>query len=161
MQINILAVGRLKESYLTAAQAEYIKRITPHCRMAIIEVPDEKAPENLSPAATDQLLQKEAMKLEKHLVPGPGVYNIALAIKGKALSSEGFAGTLDQLKLAGHSRFNFIIGGSLGLHTRILNQCPLHLSFSHMTFPHQLMRVILLEQIYRAFKISAGAPYHK
>jgi len=161
MKIDIITIGRLKESYLTAAQKEYLKRISPYANVNIIELPDEKAPENLSPAGMAQVLEKEAAKIEKYLDVGASVYKIALAIEGKQLSSIGFAETIEKLTVAGFSKFIFVIGGSLGLSPNILNKCQLKLSFSAMTFPHQLMRIILLEQIYRAFKIICNEPYHK
>ena len=159
MKIDILTIGRLKENYLTAAVAEYTKRITPYAKITVVEVPDEKAPENLSQPQAQKILAKEAAKLDKYL--DPTSYKIALAIQGKQLSSEALAATIARLQVEGCSKFTFIIGGSLGLDKSLLDKCQLKLSFSPMTFPHQLMRVILLEQIYRCFKINAGEPYHK
>ena len=161
MKIDIITIGRLKESYLTAAQQEYLKRLAPYARVNVTELPDEKAPENLSPAAMAQVLEKEAAKIEKHLDMNAGVYRIALAIEGKQLSSPELASMIDRQAVAGFSKFVFVIGGSLGLAAGVLGKCQMKLSFSKMTFPHQLMRVILLEQVYRAFKIVNNEPYHK
>lgn len=161
MKIDIITVGRLKETYLTAAQQEYLKRISAYSKINVIEVPDEKAPEKLSSAGIEQILSKEAMKIEKHMDMGANTYNIALAIKGKQLSSTELAQTIDKQTISGFSKFTFIIGGSLGLAPEVIDKCQLQLSFSKMTFPHQLMRVILLEQIYRLFKIINNEPYHK
>ena len=159
MKIDIVCVGKLKEKYLLEAQKEYIKRITPYATVNIIELPDEKAPEKLSPAQVLQVMEKEGERIGKYLTDNS--YKIALAIKGKMLTSEALAETVDKLTVSGFSKFVFIIGGSNGLCQKVLDKCQLHLSFSKMTFPHQLMRVVLLEQVYRSFKILANEPYHK
>ncbi|MDW7651699.1 MAG: 23S rRNA (pseudouridine(1915)-N(3))-methyltransferase RlmH [Bacillota bacterium] len=159
MQIQILTVGKIKEKYLTAGIAEYLKRLGPFARVEIHEVKDEKTPDGASPAEEDALLEKEASRLDALIKPGS--YVIALAIDGRTFSSTEFAAHLDSLATAGKSHLTFIIGGSLGLAPRIQKQADLLFSFSPMTFPHQLFRLMLLEQIYRAFKINRGEPYHK
>ncbi|KFI53100.1 23S rRNA (pseudouridine(1915)-N(3))-methyltransferase RlmH [Bifidobacterium biavatii] len=159
MQIDIIAVGKVKESYLRDAIAEYSKRLGRYCKLGIIEVADEKTPENASEGVERQIKAKEGERIAKHL--RDGAYVIALAIDGKMLSSEGLANEISQLGLRGVSHIQLVIGGSIGLDDAILSRADYKLSFSKMTFPHQLMRVILLEQIYRAFKINAHEPYHK
>ncbi len=159
MNIRILCVGKIKEKYWNAALAEYMKRLTPFCRTEIIETADEKTPEELSDAQKKQILDKEGERLLRSIRPGH--YVIALAIEGQPFSSEGLAEKISGLALSGKSDLTFIIGGSLGLSSQVLQRADLLLSFSRLTFPHQLMRVILLEQIYRSFKIINGQPYHK
>lgn len=159
MNIDILCVGRIKERYLSDAIAEYSKRLTRYCRINIIEVADEKTPDNASEAVERQIRAREGERLAKHIKPGAFV--IALAIDGQQVPSEGLAERLSSLGLRGTSHIQFVIGGSIGLDDAVLARADWRLSFSKMTFPHQLMRVILLEQIYRAFKINAGEPYHK
>lgn len=159
MYIKIIAVGRLKEKYLTEGVGEYLKRLRPYVRVEIIEVPDEKLPDNASPADEEIVKAKEAEKIKRHLKPG-GV-TVALAIEGKSISSEELAARFTGWALAGKSDIRFIIGGSLGLHHSILSEADILLSFGPMTFPHQLMRLVLVEQIYRAYKINRGEPYHK
>lgn len=159
MHIYILSVGRLKEKYLVEAQKEYLKRLKPYARLEVIEVADEGYSEGLSPAGEEQVKEKEAQRLERYL--RPGTFVVALDREGKMLSSEEMAGYLADLGLRGKSEIAMLIGGSLGLAQSILKRADLKLSFSKLTFPHQLMRVILLEQIYRSFKIIKGEPYHK
>ncbi|NLU52238.1 MAG: 23S rRNA (pseudouridine(1915)-N(3))-methyltransferase RlmH [Clostridiaceae bacterium] len=159
MQITIIAVGKMKEAPMVKVMEEYIKRLGKYCRLNIAEVPDEKAPENISQKEMEQVKRTEGNGILKHI--SEGQYVIALDIKGKMLSSEEFAEKLNNLALKGESKVAFIIGGSLGLSDEVLKQADFRLSFSPMTFPHQLMRIILLEQIYRAFKINKGEPYHK
>lgn len=159
MRIDILTVGKLKEKYLQQAQAEYLKRLQSYARVKVTEVLDESIPENASPAAVGQFLEREAIRLEKHIPEG--VFLIALDREGKACSSEELAFTLEDLALHGRSHLAFIIGGSEGLSPRLLGRAGWHLSFSRLTFPHQLARIILLEQIYRTFRIRRGEPYHK
>ena len=159
MQITIIAVGKIKEKYLTDGISEYLKRLRPYASVSVIEVADEKAPESLSPAERQNILAKEAAGILKNI--DSTMFLVALAIEGKMLSSEEFAAFFAEKALAGKSRIAFIIGGSLGLGEEILKRADMKLSFSHFTFPHQLMRLILLEQIYRAFKIIKGEPYHK
>ena len=159
MQIDIIAPGRVKEQYLRDAVEEYSKRLSRYCRLNIIEVADEKTPEHATEGVERQIKAKEGERIVKHL--RDGAFVIALAIDGKQLSSEELAAKVNDLGLRGVSHIQFIIGGSIGLDDAILRRADFKLSFSKMTFPHQLMRVILLEQIYRAYKINAGEPYHK
>lgn len=159
MQITIISVGKLKEKYLLQGINEYIKRLSAYSKIQIIEVADEKAPENLSNAEMEQVKQKEAEKILSNIKQDQ--YVIALAIEGKMLTSEQLAKELDTLTTYGKSNIVFIIGGSLGLAEDVYTRADMLLSFSKMTFPHQLMRLILLEQVYRAFRINRGEPYHK
>ncbi|QEK13481.1 23S rRNA (pseudouridine(1915)-N(3))-methyltransferase RlmH [Crassaminicella thermophila] len=159
MNITIIGVGKIKEKYLVSAINEYKKRLSRYCKLNIVEVSDEKAPENLSDKEMDNIKKVEGEKIFKHIKEG--MYVIALDIKGKMLSSEAFADKLQRLGVQGNSNIAFIIGGSLGLSKEILKRADFKLSFSPMTFPHQLMRVILLEQTYRGFRIMKGEPYHK
>ncbi len=159
MKISILSVGKIKEPYLKDAIAEYTKRLNRYCKLEIIEVADEKAPENASPAEKEAILEKEASRLQKHLKED--AYTITLEIEGSQLSSEELAQKIDTLATHGKSHLQFVIGGSLGLAKSITSHADYSLSFSRFTFPHQLMRVILLEQIYRSYKIISGEPYHK
>lgn len=159
MNISIIAVGKLKEKYLKSGIDEYLKRLSSYAKVEVIEIPDEKAPEELSPSEMEQVKQKEGEKLLSKL--SQDTYVIALAIDGKMKSSEELAHTLDKLATYGKSKIAFIIGGSLGLSNDVLQRADEKLSFSKMTFPHQLMRLILLEQIYRAFRINRNEPYHK
>ncbi len=159
MKITILSVGKIKEPYLKDAMAEYTKRLSRYCKLEFIEVADEKAPESASPAEKAAILEKEASRLQKHLKED--AYTITLEIKGHELSSEELARKIDTLATQGNSHLQFVIGGSLGLAESITSSADYALSFSRLTFPHQLMRVILLEQIYRSYKIINGEPYHK
>ncbi|NLZ93055.1 MAG: 23S rRNA (pseudouridine(1915)-N(3))-methyltransferase RlmH [Firmicutes bacterium] len=159
MQVQILAVGKIKEKYLEAGIKEYLKRLSAYTKMEIHEVKDEHSAENASPAERQIVLAKEADRLEALI--RPHTYLIALDIKGQQFSSPGFAAHLAQQTLMGKSHFTFLIGGSLGLSARLLERAELRLSFSPLTFPHQLFRLMLLEQLYRAFKINRGEPYHK
>ena len=159
MQIDIIAPGRVKERYLRDAIDEYSKRLSRYCKLNINEVADEKTPDHASEGVDRQIKAKEGERIAKHLKDGAFV--IALAINGKQLSSEELAAKINDLGLRGTSHIQLVIGGSIGLDDAILRRADFLLSFSKMTFPHQLMRVILLEQIYRAYKINAGEPYHK
>ncbi|MFZ7102870.1 MAG: 23S rRNA (pseudouridine(1915)-N(3))-methyltransferase RlmH [Peptococcaceae bacterium] len=159
MNIKIIAVGKLKEKYLKDGIAEYLKRLQSYAKVEIIEIADEKEPVHASPADEDMIREREGERIVKHL--RNNTYLIALAIDGSRLSSEELAGKLAALSLAGKSDITMVIGGSLGLSSNILKQADFKLSFSKMTFPHQLMRLILLEQVYRAFKINKGEKYHK
>ena len=159
MKISILCVGRIKEKYFSDAVAEYMKRLTRYCTPEIIEVQDEKTPDGAGIATELKIKEKEGERLLSKFKDG--CFYIALAIKGKKLSSEQMAGRINELGTRGVGHIGFVIGGSLGLSDEVLNRCDMHLSFSDMTFPHQLMRVILLEQIYRAYRIISGEPYHK
>lgn len=159
MKITVLTVGKIKEKYFTAAITEYAKRLSRYCKLEIVEVPDEKTPDKAPEAINQQIKEKEGEKLLAHIKDDE--YVIALVIQGKELSSEQLAEKIAGLTLNGKSHLIFIIGGSLGLSDAVIKRADYHLSFSPMTFPHQLMRVVLLEQIYRAFKINTGEPYHK
>ena len=159
MQIDIICVGKVKEQYLRDAIAEYSKRLGRYCKLNILEVADEKTPEHASEGVERQIKAKEGERIAKHIKPG--AYVIALAIDGQQVTSEGFARKIDQLGIQGVSHIQFVIGGSIGMDDAILRQANYKLSFSKTTFPHQLMRVILLEQMYRAYKINAHEPYHK
>ncbi|MEK6461738.1 23S rRNA (pseudouridine(1915)-N(3))-methyltransferase RlmH [Heyndrickxia faecalis] len=159
MNISIVTVGKLKEKYLKQGIQEYLKRLSAYAKVEIIEVADEKAPEMLSPAEMELVKQKEGERILAKI--SPDTYVINLAIDGKMKSSEELAGSLDRLATYGKSKIAFVIGGSLGLSQDVLNRGNESLSFSKMTFPHQLMRLILVEQIYRAFRIIRGEPYHK
>ena len=159
MQIDIICVGKVKEQYLRDAIAEYSKRLGRYCKLNILEVADEKTPEHASEGVERQIKAKEGERIAKHIKPG--AYVIALAIDGQQVTSEGFARKIDQLGIQGVSHIQFVIGGSIGMDDAILRQANYKLSFSKMTFPHQLLRVILLEQVYRAYKINAHEPYHK
>ncbi|CCC57749.1 23S rRNA (pseudouridine(1915)-N(3))-methyltransferase RlmH [Caloramator australicus] len=159
MNLTIISVGKLKEKYLKEGISEYLKRLSKYAKVEIIEVPDEKAPENLSEREEENVKDKEGQNILKHIKDN--MYVIALDINGKNLSSEEFAQFLNQRAIEGSSSIAFIIGGSIGLSKDVLNRADFKLSFSKMTFPHQLMRLILLEQIYRAYRIISGEPYHK
>ncbi|WP_368915832.1 23S rRNA (pseudouridine(1915)-N(3))-methyltransferase RlmH [Staphylococcus haemolyticus] len=159
MKITILAVGKLKEKYWKQAISEYEKRLSAYSKIEIIEVPDEKAPENMSDKEIEQVKEKEGQRLLAKIKPQATV--ITLEIQGKMLSSEGLAEEMQRHMTQGQSDFVFVIGGSNGLHENVLQRSNYALSFSKMTFPHQMMRVVLIEQVYRAFKIMRGEAYHK
>lgn len=159
MQIDILCVGKIKEKFYRDALEEYKKRLSRYCKLSEIEVTDEKTPDNASAVETDQIKEKEGDRLLEKIKPDAMV--LALAINGKSYSSEGFASELERLAVSGTSHIQFVIGGSLGLSDKVLARADRKISFSAMTFPHQLMRVILAEQIYRAYRIQRGEPYHK
>ena len=158
MNITILCVGQIKEKYFRDAIAEYQKRLSRYCKLQMIEVADEKTKENASEAENDLIRKKEGERLLKHIKDSD--YCITLEIDGKMRTSEGLSKEIDRLGLAGKSSLVFVIGGSIGLDTAVLKRSDYALSFSKMTFPHQLMRVILLEQIYRSYRIMRGEPYH-
>lgn len=159
MKITLVVVGKIKEKYFVDAIAEYTKRLSKYCKLEILQVDDEKTPDKASEALESQIKEKEG---ERILAKIPdGAYVIALAIEGKMLDSEELAEKINCLGVTGTSQIVFVIGGSLGLSGSVLNRADYKLSFSKMTFPHQLMRVILLEQIYRSYRIISGAPYHK
>lgn len=159
MNINIIAVGKIKEKYIQMGIDEFKKRLSRYCSLNIIEVNDEKAPENLSEREMELVKQKEGERILSKIPLNS--YVIALAIEGKSLSSEEFSEKIRSLMIDSINNITFIIGGSLGLSKEVLDKSHFKLSFSKMTFPHQLMRLILLEQIYRAFKIMKNEPYHK
>ncbi len=159
MNISIVTVGKLKEKYLKQGIEEYTKRLSAYAKIDIIEIPDEKAPETLSEQEMLQVKGKEGERILAKIADDAHV--IALAIEGKMKSSEELADTLDKLATYGKSKIVFVIGGSLGLSKDVMKRANDTLSFSKMTFPHQLMRLILVEQVYRAFRINRGEPYHK
>ncbi|QMS84720.1 23S rRNA (pseudouridine(1915)-N(3))-methyltransferase RlmH [Candidatus Xianfuyuplasma coldseepsis] len=159
MNITIIAVGKIKENYLNQGIEEYTKRLSSYAKLNIIEVKDEKAPESLSTKEQDQVKDKEGDKILAK-IPSDS-YVIALTIKGHAFSSEELANKIEDIKTYNSSHITFIIGGSLGLSNSVLRKTDLELSFSSFTFPHQLMRLILLEQLYRSFRINNNEPYHK
>jgi len=159
MRITIITVGKIKEKYLRDAISEYSKRLSKYCKMEIIEVADEKTPENASDTMNETIKAKEAERILKYLKED--AYIITLEIQGKQLTSEELADKIEKLGIQGTSHLIFVIGGSLGLGKEVLEKSNYALSFSKMTFPHQLMRVILLEQIYRSYRIIKKEPYHK
>ena len=159
MKITVITVGKIKEKYLKDAIAEYSKRLSKYCKLEIIEVADEKTPDNASEVVEDSIRSKEAERILKYVKDD--AYVITLEIGGKQLSSEELADKIDKLGIQGTSHIIFIIGGSIGLGKEVLNKSNYALSFSKMTFPHQLMRVILLEQAYRSYRIISNEPYHK
>lgn len=159
MKITVISVGKLKEKYLKQAIDEYSKRLSRYCKLEMIEVPDEKAPETMSVSEEEQVKSKEGEKILKMVKDN--AYVIALAIEGNMLTSEALADKVHALGVNGKSHIVFIIGGSLGLDKKVLDRANELLSFSKMTFPHQLMRVILLEQVYRSYRIMNNEPYHK
>ena len=159
MKITVLTVGKIKEKYLRDAIAEYTKRLSRYCKLVIIEVAVEKTPDNASENAEEMIRQKEAERLLKYI--REDAYLITLEIGGKQLTSEEFSEKIEKLGIQGTSHIIFVIGGSIGIGKAVLEKSDYALSFSKMTFPHQLMRVILLEQIYRGYRIMSGEPYHK
>lgn len=159
MKITLVTVGKIKEKYFEQAIAEYSKRLSRYCKLDIVQVADEKTPDKAGEALEHQIKEKEGDRILAQIKDG--AYVIALAIEGRMLDSEELAGRIDSLGIGGVSQIVFIIGGSLGLSGRVLARADEKLSFSKMTFPHQLMRVVLLEQIYRGYRIISGEPYHK
>jgi len=159
LKISIITVGKIKEKYLSQGIDEYLKRLQPYTKLQIIEVPDEKAPESLSEKEMDLVKEKEGERILSKL-PSDS-YVIALSIQGNTYSSEEFAIKMESIKTYNASHITFIIGGSLGLSNSVIQKTNLELSFSTFTFPHQLMRLILLEQLYRSFRINNNEPYHK
>lgn len=157
--VTLLTVGKLKESYLRDACAEYCKRLSSYCKLQLIEIPEEKCPDNPSAAQIEAVLEKEGARILQKLPPG--AYTAALCIEGELLPSPGLAHRLAAVDLSEKNGAAFIIGGSFGLSQAVKKRADLRLSMSPMTFPHQLARVLLLEQIYRAFSINAGTKYHK
>lgn len=159
MKITVIAVGKIKEKYFTQAIEEYAKRLSRYCKLDIIQLQDEKTPDDASSRQEQQIKDREGERI-LHSIP-EDAYVIALAIEGKSFDSPGLASHLQQLMTGGKSHIAFVIGGSLGLSEQVMKRANEKLSFSAMTFPHQLMRVILLEQIYRSFRIIHHEPYHK
>jgi len=159
VNITIVTVGKLKEKYLKMGIEEFSKRLGAYAKVNVVEVADEKAPESLSDADMEIVKKKEAERILAKV--GADTYVIALAIEGKMKTSEELAGDLESLMTYGRSKVAFVIGGSLGLHDSVIKRADELLSFSKMTFPHQMMKLILLEQVYRAFRIMKNEPYHK
>lgn len=159
MKITILTVGKIKEKYLKDAIDEYSKRLGKYCKLEIIEVQDEKTPDNASEVVENMIRTKEAERILKYIKDD--AYVVTLEIQGKQITSEELAEKIEKLGVQGTSHIMFVIGGSIGLGKDVLNRSNYALSFSMMTFPHQLMRVILLEQVYRSYRIINGEPYHK
>ena len=159
MKITLLTVGKIKESYLEAGIREYVKRLSRYCKLEILEVADEKTPDGASENLERQIREKEGKRLLNLIKPD--AYVITLEIQGKQLSSPELARKLARLGVEGVSHIMLVIGGSLGLSDEVIKRADFHLSFSAMTFPHQLARVMLCEQVYRALQILRGAPYHK
>jgi len=159
MKITVITVGKIKEKYFRDAVKEYEKRLSKYCKLEILEAADESTPDKISAAMEDQIKKKEAERILRFLKKDS--YVITLEIQGDRFTSTGLASHLDSLGLSGISHLTFIVGGSLGLHHTVTDLSDLKISFSDMTFPHQLMRVILLEQIYRAYRIISHEPYHK
>lgn len=159
MKISVLCVGKIKEKYFTAGIAEYEKRLSRYCKLEIIEVADEKTLYQASENEEKMIKAKEGERLSKYIKDDS--YVIALAIEGKQLDSVEFSKKIEQLGINGVSHIVFLIGGSLGLDQDLLKRADMKLSFSKMTFPHQMMRMVLLEQVYRGYRIMKGEPYHK
>ncbi len=159
MKITIVCVGKIKEKYWTMALAEYEKRLSRYCKMDIVQVEDEKTPDGASKAAQEAVMEREGRRILDKIPDN--AYVIALAIEGTMLDSVELSEKMDRLALLGESHLLFVIGGSLGLSASVMKRADFALSFSKMTFPHQMMRVILLEQIYRAYRIRNKEPYHK
>ena len=159
MNITVISVGKLKEKYLKMGIDEYVKRLGGYAKIDLVEVPDEKAPETLSQIDMDIVKRKEGERILAKI--NDGTYVIALALDGKMKTSEEMAADLDSLMTYGKSKIAFVIGGSLGLHGDVLKCADEKLCFGKMTLPHQLMKLVLVEQIYRSFRIIKGEPYHK
>ncbi len=159
MNITVISVGKLKEKYLKMGIDEYVKRLGSYAKIDLVEVPDEKAPETLSQIDMDIVKRKEGERILAKI--NDGTYVIALALDGKMKTSEEMAADLDSLMTYGKSKIAFVIGGSLGLHGDVLKRADEKLCFGKMTLPHQLMKLVLVEQIYRSFRIIKGEPYHK
>ena len=159
MKIKIVTVGKLKEKYLNDGIAEYSKRISRFAAVEMIELADEKTPDRASDSENEKILDLEGNRILSKI--GDREFVVVLAIEGKTLSSEEFSKQLEQASINGYSTLTFVIGGSLGLSPQVKNRANLSLSFGRLTLPHQLMRLVLVEQIYRAFTIQQGSPYHK
>lgn len=159
MEIKILTVGKIKEKYLNDGIAEYAKRLSRYCKLTFCQVADEKTPDKASDALNQQIKETEGERLMKHIREND--YVIALAIDGKMLDSVELSKLVERLGIEGKSSIAFVIGGSLGLSDQVLKRADYKLSFSKMTFPHQLMQMILLEQVYRGYRIMNNEPYHK
>ena len=158
-KITVLCVGKLKEKFYIDAQAEYVKRLGRCCKLELLELPEQRLPEDPSPAQIAQALETEASAIREKLPKGGAV--VALAIEGKLCSSEELSRRLGDFAVAGKTQVTFLIGGSFGLSEELKRQADFRLSMSPMTFPHHMARVMLLEQIYRAYQIQQGTRYHK
>ncbi len=160
LRINIICIGKIKEKYFTDAIAEYAKRLTAFCKFNVVELPEEKIKSNTpNDSQIEEVIEAESKKIMQKI--GASDYVVAMCIEGKMLSSEELSKTLDNLSVTGKSTVDFIIGGSYGLSNSVKSRADLKLSMSRMTFPHQMARMILSEQIYRAFEISSNGKYHK
>ena len=159
MKITVIAVGKVKEKFFREAVEEYEKRLGRYCKLEIKEAADERTPDGITETQREQILLREGERILRFLPAD--AYVVTLEIEGRKFTSETFAGEIERLGISGVSHIVFVIGGSLGLHNTIKKRADLAVSFSDMTFPHQLMRVVLLEQIYRAYRIINGEPYHK
>ena len=159
LSVYLICVGKLKEKFYQEACAEYIKRLSPYCRLTLVELPEEKLPQDPSQAQIDAALEKEAAAIRAKLAPGASL--VALCVEGRMRSSEELSGLLSDWSSRGRSSLSFLIGGSYGLHASLKAEAWARLSMSPMTFPHHLARVMLLEQLYRSFKIDEGSSYHK
>lgn len=159
MKITLITVGKIKEKYLRDAISEYSKRLSRYCKLEIVEVADEKTPDQASEVEEENIRNKEGERILRNI--RDDMYVITLEINGRMLSSEELAEKINMLGIQGKSSIVFVIGGSIGLGKDVLKRSDYALSFSKMTFPHQLMRVILLEQIYRSYRIINNQPYHK
>ena len=159
MKIKIVTVGKLKEKYLKDGIAEYTKRLGRFTMLEMIELPDEKTPDRASDLENQQILEKEGNRILAKI--GDREYVIALAIEGQQVPSEKFSQTIEEVTVRGYSEITFVIGGSLGLSPAVKKRANLLMSFGKLTLPHQLMKLVLIEQIYRAFMIQQGSPYHK
>ncbi len=157
--VTVVAVGKIKEKFFTSAIDEYAKRLSAYCRFEVVEVKDEKTPENPSENEKNVVLEREAERILQKIPKGAKI--VSLCVEGKQMTSESFAELISRCSVEGVSRIVFIIGGSMGLSEKVKSLSDLRLSFSEMTFPHMLMRVILAEQIYRGFTIIKGKTYHK
>ena len=161
MKITILCVGKVKEKYFRDALEEYAKRLSRYCTFEVLEVADEMTPDGASKATEEQIREKEGMRLLDKLSKMSDPFLITMEIEGRTVSSEQLAKLVSNITVRGNSHIVFVIGGSLGLSKAVIQRANEHISFSALTFPHQLMRVILAEQIYRSFRIINGEPYHK
>ena len=159
MKVTVLSVGKIKEKYLKDGIEEYSKRLSKYCKLNIIEVADEKTPDQAGEAVEESIREKEGERLLKHLKEDAFV--MTLEIQGNQITSEEMANKIEKLGVTGTSDIIFVIGGSIGLSSSVLARSDFAMSFSKMTFPHQLMRLILLEQVYRSYRIIQGEPYHK
>lgn len=161
LTVHIITVGKLKEKYLTAACDEYIKRLGAFCNITVDELPESRLPDNPSPKQIENALKAEGERMLAMIRAKKNSFNIAMCIEGKMLSSEEFSAKIQQAAVNGAACINIIIGSSFGIAPEVKSACDFRLSMSPMTFPHQLARVMLLEQLYRAFQISSGGKYHK